>query len=420
MVDPVTFVLIGAGNRGRGIFGQYAIDKPDKAKFVAVVEPEASRRMAFAQAHSIPDSHQFCSIQEFFERFPERIADAAIIATLEDVREEPIARSLAAGYAILCEKPLALTPGEIIRLTALANSFDGIFMVCHQMRYAPLYRELRGVVASGEFGKIVSVEHVEHLSYHHIAHSFVRGFFNNDRLTPMILAKACHDMDILLYLIDSRPARVASFGGRSHFRQENAPAGSPAFCLDGCPVSEACLYHVGKAYFGADADPAYLRQMGVIKSTEELVEKLRSNRFGRCVYRCDNNVVDHQICSFEFQNGVTASFSMTGHNAVERRATRLMMETAEVFMDSNAHCIEIQPFGASRKTVLTPKIAGTHGGGDTAIMDDFVNCYRANRQDLVLTSVRDSLDSHLMAFAAEESRKSHQVVEMGQFEASFS
>jgi len=414
---PVTFVLVGAGNRGRGIFGQYALDNPHRAKFVAVVEPETQRRAAFAQAHAIPPELCFESTAAFFNRHPGKIADALVVATVEDVRGEPVTLATAAGYAVLCEKPLALTPAATIAITDRARAHPGLFMVCHQMRYAPLFRTLKRLVDSGTYGRIINVEHSENLSYHHMAHSFVRGFFNNDRLTPMILAKSCHDMDFLLYLIGAKPVRVASFGSLTHFREENAPAGAPKFCLDGCPVATTCIYEATRAYLQKDTDPAYIRQMGVVRNQADVLELLKTNRFGRCVYRCDNNVVDHQVCSFEFAGGVTASFSMAGHNGLERRRTRLMMEDGEIDLDTSRSTIEICRFSTGERITVKPDLSGgTHGGGDKAIMDDFTSAVLYDRKDLVLTSVADSLDSHLMAFAAEEARKTGAVVQLADFE----
>ncbi|MCG3148630.1 MAG: Inositol 2-dehydrogenase/D-chiro-inositol 3-dehydrogenase [Verrucomicrobiae bacterium] len=415
-MTPTTFILIGAGNRGRGTFGQYALDNPLRAKFVAVVEPEPARREAFAAAHKIPTSHCFESVAGFFARHPAKIADALVVATPGAVRAEPVACAIRAGYAVLCEKPLAHTAAATIAVTDSARSYAGLFMVCHQMRYAPLYRLLKSLLDSGDYGRVINVEHSENVSFRHMAHTFVRGVYNNDRLAPMILAKSCHDMDLLLYLIGAKPSRVASFGGLAHLRPENAPPGAPRFCLDGCPISATCPYDVTRIYMQPDTDPAYLRQMGVVRDQAHLRELLRTNRYGRCVYRCDNNAPDHQVCSFEFAGGATASFSMTGHNGVERRRTRLMLEDAEIELETVRNTIEIHRFSTGEHRVLEPARGGTHSGGDRAIMDDFIAAVQTGHHEQVLTSVADSLDSHLMAFAAEESRQTGRVIQLADFE----
>ncbi len=416
MNTPITLILIGAGNRGRGIFGAYALENPHRAKFVAVIEPDEERRTAFAEEHGILGTMRFCSVVEFFERHPEKLADGLVIATIEDVRTEPIERGMRAGYAVLCEKPLGLTALACVAVTDAARAHRGLFMVCHQMRYTPLYRALKEIVISGRYGRVINIEHSENVSFEHMSHSFVRGFFNNDSLTPMILAKACHDMDILLYLTGAKPLRIASFGGLAHFRPENAPAGAPAFCLEGCPAAKNCPYDVRRMYFRSDTDPAYLRQMGVIRDQNHLLELLRTNRFGRCVYRCNNNVVDHQVCSIEFEGGITASFVMDGHNGIERRRTRINLSEAEVELDTSRNTIEIRRANGQHE-VLAPAVGGgTHSGGDFAIMEHFVDAIVTGRDDFVLTSVADSLDSHLLSFAAETSRRGAQTINLADFE----
>ena len=415
--DQATIVLVGAGNRGRGIFGQYALNNPHRAKFVGVVEPDADRRAEFAKAHAIPAAMQFTSVSDLFAKHPEKVADALIIATIENVRAEPIRLGMAAGYAVLCEKPLGLSASETVAVTDAAKEHGGLFMVCHQMRYTPLYRTLKRLVASGDYGRVVNIEHTENLDFEHMAHSYVRGFFNNDALTPMILAKSCHDMDLLLYLTEKTPVRLASFGSLFHFKPENAPEGAPDFCLDGCPAANSCPYDVRRAYFRPDTDAAYLRQMGVIRDRDHLLELLKTSRFGRCVYRCDNNVVDHQVCVIEFDGGVTASFTMAGHNGIERRRTRIQLTDAEIELDSSRKTIEIRRFSTGDHEILTPPSGGgTHGGGDRLIMENFVDAIMTGRAEFNLTSVAESLDSHLMAFAAEASRLNGQSVVLADFE----
>jgi predicted dehydrogenase len=416
MKDKVTMVLVGAGNRGRGTFGQYALSHPHRAAFVAVIEPDEEKRRDFVRSHAIPAAFEFSSVAEFFAEHPGKIADALVIAASGNIRAEPVSLGLKAGYAVLCEKPLALTAEAAIAVTDAARRHMGIFMVCHQMRYMPLFHALKRLVASGSYGRIVNVEHSENVSFEHMAHTFARGVFNNDAVAPMILAKSCHDMDWLQYLIGARPARIASFGGLALFRPENAPEGAPAFCLDGCPAAADCPYDVRRIYFRQDTDPAYLRQMGVVRDHQHLLELLKTNRYGRCAYRCDNNVVDHQICAIEFEGGITASFVMDAHNGIERRRTRIQMTAAEIDLDTSRGTILIHRSNGEREVITPAATSGTHGGGDQAIMENFVNAILTGRKEFILTSVADSLDSHLLAFAAEASRRTGQTVNMADFE----
>ena len=408
----VTMVLVGAGNRGRGIFGQYALDMPHRAKFVAVVEPDKKSRKAFAEQHEIPESMQFERSEDFFAK-TDKVADAIVIATLETQRLDIVLGAIEKGYHILIEKPLGCTLEEVVKLTDAAKKFDGIFIVCHQMRHVAGYSVVKSLIDSGRFGEIITMQHSESVSWHHMAHSFVRGVFNNDSMTPMILAKSCHDMDIMRYLIDKPPVRVSSFGGLSYFKKENAPEGAPAYCLEGCPEYKSCPYHVLKIYFGDDVDPAYARTMGVINSNEEMFESLKSNRFGRCVFQCDNNVVDHQVVNIEFADGVTASFQMAGHNYSERRITKISMTNGEIYFDFNDGVVNAYTFSPIAEEIIKPTgMAGNHMGGDRVIMDSFVDAVSTGERSYVLTPVQMSLDSHLMAFAAEKSRIENRIVEI--------
>lgn len=412
---PVSLALIGAGNRGRGIFGQFALDMPHRATFTAVVEPDPDRRQAFAEQHDIPANHCFADIDTFFAQPKE--ADAVVIATHESERENPILQAIDTGYHILVEKPLGCSPEEVIRICDAAAAYDGVFIVCHQMRYTASYATIKQLIDTGDYGDIVSIQHSENLSWSHMAHSFVRGYFNNDKLTPMIISKSCHDMDILRYLVGAPPRRLASFGSLRHFRPENAPEGATDFCLQGCPAHRTCPYHVHKIYFGDDTDPAYLRQMGVVKDKQHLRELLSHNRFGRCVYKCDNNVVDHQVVQIDFANDVTASFSMIGHNYHERRLTKISLTNGELVYNHHSRVLEASTYEPNLRRELFPDLRGTHGGGDRIILDAFVDAVATGQREHLLTPVEMSLDSHLLGFAAEHARLSGTVVDLAQYEA---
>ena len=417
MSKPVRMALIGAGNRGRGIFGAYAKQMSHRAVLVAVAEPDAARRNAFSQDHGIPESSRFQSAGELFAAQGLDI-EAVIVATIEDQRLQPVVQAIGKGYHVLVEKPLGRTAAEVMAITDAARKSDRVFAVCHQMRYMTAYATMKELIDSGRHGEAVAMQMSENLSYHHYAHSFVRGVFNSSRLTPMILAKCCHDMDIMCYLTGRRPVRVSSFGSLNWFRAENAPKGAPDFCLDGCPATASCPYHVLKLYFNDETDPAYIRQMGVVNGKAELMDLLKTNRFGRCVYRCGNDVVDHQAVNVEFEGGLTVSFNMVGHNALERRITKISLTNGEIGHDTSGGTVTAYTFEPLREERHTPAgTSGTHGGGDRLIMDGFVEAIRSKGAAPMLTSVEMSLDSHLLAFAAEQSRlENGAVVDLRVFE----
>ena len=417
MNQQVKLALIGAGNRGRGIFGKYAQEMPHKAKFTVVVEPNKNKRESFAETHKISDDRCFDSLTAFLDASINDI-DGVVIATVENMRMEPILKSMERGWHILVEKPLCTSKEELIELYDATKDYENILIVCHQMRLTPVYKTIKSLVDSGDYGDIVCIQHSENLSWEHMAHSYVRGFFNNDQLTPMLLAKSCHDMDILTYITGKNAVKVSSFGSLKYFTKKNCPPNAPQYCLEGCPHYQTCPYAVSKIYFNEDTDPAYIRQIGVIKSKEQLRELMLKNRFGKCVFQTDNNVVDNQTVQIEFEDNITASFTMCGHNSIERRMTKISMTNGEIEYAGIGHYIKASRFEPRQDETIDLVIKGTHGGGDRAIMDNFVDAIVTNDKSILLTPIKDSLEGHLIVFAAEESRKTDKIIKVREFENS--
>jgi len=413
--QAANLALIGAGNRGAGIFGRYALEMPHRAGFTAVVEPDPAKRRAFASAHGIGAECCFDSLTAFFEKPPKNI-QGVVIATLEDQRIDPVLESMKQDWHILVEKPLCTNPEDLIRLYDATKDYKNILIVCHQMRLTPIYRTIKDLVDSGAYGRIVCIQHSENLSWHHMAHSFVRGFFNNDRLTPMLLAKSCHDLDLLVHLTGQKPEKVASFGSLNYFRKENCPPGAPGYCLEGCPHSESCPYDVMKIYFDEDTDPAYIRQMGVVENKNHLRELLTTNRFGRCVFQTDNNVVDNQVVQIQFDGGIHVSFTMCGHNGLERRMTKISLTNGEIEYTGMDGLIRATRFEPHLQETIKVSAKGTHGGGDRAIMDNFTAAILSGDQSGLFTPIQDSLEGHLLVFAAEEARHKGTVVDVQDYE----
>ena len=415
MSKQIKLGLIGAGNRGQGTFGKYALDMPHRAQFTAVVEPDQAKREFFATKHKIAPERCFSNYNDFFKADLKDI-QGVIIATLEDERIPPVLKAMEHSYHILVEKPLCTRPDELIRLYDAAKDYAGILIVCHQMRLAPFPRMIKRLLDSGRYGDIVYIQHSENLSYSHMAHSFVRGFFNSERLTPMLLAKSCHDMDLLTYMINKSARKVASFGSLTYFNKAHCPEGAPQFCLEGCKHYHTCPYHVLKLYFEDDSDPAFLRQMGVVRDKDHLRELLMKNRFGKCVFQTDNDVVDNQTVQIEFEDNIHVSFTMCGHNGVERRITKISMTNGEIEYDSSTREIRVHSFEPLYKETMVLDSRGGHGGGDRAIMDNFIDAIETGDKSILLTPIQKSLEGHLLVFAAEESRKTSQVVDVRAYE----
>src|SRR5699024_5825324 len=149
-----------------------------------------------------------------------------------------------------------------------------------------------------------------------------------EKSSPMILQKSCHDMDIIQYVVGRQCERVSSYGSLMHFREENAPEGAPERCLDGCPSERQCPFHAGRYYLGEGKD--WAKKITLDTSREGIIKALQETDYGRCVYRSDNNVVDHQVVNMEFSGGATATFSMCGFTREQTRMVQIMGTKGEI------------------------------------------------------------------------------------------
>lgn len=414
----IRLALIGAGQRGMHAYAPYALDRPDRARFVAVAEPDPDRREAFAERHGIPPERRFASWEALLAE--PKLADGLLICTQDVEHYEPTMKALEAGYHILLEKPMSPDPVQALAMAEEAERRQRLLMVCHVMRYAPFFALLKELLDGGAAGRIVSVQWNENVAYWHQAHSFVRGHWRNSGLSsPMILAKCCHDMDMLQWLIDDECVKVSSFGSLSYFREENAPAGSTARCTDGCAVEPTCEYSALKWYYN-DSDSWPARVVSATPTPEARLKALREGPYGRCVWRCDNDVVDHQVVNLEFRGGATVAFTMAAFTKECDRTFKIMGTKAELRGHSEKGEIEVIPFDGGPKRTYTPeqRAEGGHGGGDRLIMQHFAELLEAGAVTGGRTSGVVSANSHLIAFAAEKSRVEERIVRMDEYRKS--
>jgi predicted dehydrogenase len=420
MDKPIEAVLFGAGLRGADAYGPYALAHPGELRFVAVAEPDPARRARFAAAHGIPPERQFATWQEALGRLPAgrpQMAAAVFNCTQDRMHEASGVAALRAGYDMLLEKPMANDLAGTVRLVQAAEEAGRLLQVCHVLRYTPFFSTLHDVVSSGRLGEIVAVTHRENVAYWHMAHSFVRGNWRNEATSsPMILSKCCHDLDLLYWNQGEPVRRLQSFGSLHHFRPENAPAGAPQRCTDGCPVAQACPFDARRLYLNMDIEGWPVTALGGDLSPAGRLAALETGPYGRCVYRCDNDVVDHQMVNLEFAGGATAVLVMHGHSHREGRTMRYDGTRATLRGDFSHRQSEIEIHDHvtnRREQVPIPAAASGHGGGDWGVVRSFVQAIRG--EVTPLTSARASLESHLMAFAAEASRLAGDVVDMDGF-----
>ncbi len=408
------YVIIGAGSRGM-TYGSWA--KANGIEIAAIAELRPDRRKSAGEQLGVPEAMRFGEAEELFAQG--KIADAAIIATLDQAHYAHVMQALDCGYDILLEKPISPDPRECIAIEEKANALGRKITVCHVLRYTNFFGKIKEILDSGELGKIVAIKHSENIGNFHMAHSFVRGNWRNDTLSsPIIMQKSCHDLDILLWLTGAHCTKVASFGSLSYFKESNAPEGSARRCLD-CPVAKNCRFDAWKAYQPVLGDwPA---DVVCLEQTEEaLREALKTGPYGRCVYRCDNNVCDHMSMILEFDNGVTATFSLTAQTSACHRHIHIMCENGEIEADDGQRQIVVRHHVSSQADTFEERIihirtnGSGHGGGDAGIMEDFTACIAGNAADS-RSSISRSVESHLMACAIEESRLSGKVVDMAAY-----
>lgn len=412
-MKSVTLIICGAGDRGRN-HGQNAAKYAEDAKVVGVAEPREFYRTEAASTHGIPDENVFADWREMAAR--DRFADAVVVSTRDHMHVGPVEAFAAKGYHILLEKPIAPTEPECERITAAVKKAGVVFGVCHVLRYTDYNHRIKEIIDSGVLGEVVSVQHLEPVTYWHQAHSYVRGNWRNEEESSfMLLAKSCHDIDLIHYFMDEECTAVSSFGSLKHFRTEEKPEGAADRCLD-CPIEANCPYSAKKIYLGrlqqghkgwpvnvVDPDP----------SEETLTEALRIGPYGRCVYSCDNDVVDNQVVNMTFAQGQTASFTMTAFTDSSGRQTRIFGTHGQLTGDSNV--ITVYDFLTDKTTTIDTRatsgdISGGHGGGDYHLMKRFVDAVRQNDQSLLLSGADETLASHRIVFAAERARRTNQVV----------
>ena len=414
-MKKVTGILIGAGLRGGHVYSQYALDHPDEFQVVAVAEPDKERRESFAKRHNIPEELCFESYEELLEK--EKLADCAMICTMDRMHYEPTVMALEKGYHVLCEKPMSPDKNEIIEMGEMAKKYDRILSVCHVLRYSPFFSKLKELLEEGKIGRLMTIQHMEEVGYWHQAHSFVRGNWRNaEESSPMILQKCCHDMDIMLWLADSRCESISSFGELSYFKEENAPGGAPAYCLDGCPHRDECAFYAPRFYLEHPkaAEDGLIYAVTDQVDPSHVLEALKKGPYGRCVFHCDNTVVDHQSVDIKFENQVTASFLMTAFTDQCARRIRLMGTKGEIKGNMDAGTIEIRDFvSGNQETIVLHTPANGHNGSDMSMMHDFVRMVGEGRKGKTDATV--SVESHLMALAAEKARITGQVVNLRGF-----
>lgn len=412
-MPPVKLLIIGAGSRGTA-YAEFAALHPELAQIVGVAEPREFYRRNMAERYRIPAENIFDDWQAAAAK--ERMADAAIITTQDALHVAPAVAFARKGYHLLLEKPLAPDEAGCREIVKAIQASGILFAVGHILRYTDFTQKLKALLDAGTIGDIVNIQHLEPVGYWHQAHSFVRGNWRNEAISsPMLLAKSCHDLDWLRYIIGRRCLAVSSFGTLKHFRPEMKPDDAADRCLD-CTIEPECPYSAVKIYLGRVRRgergwPVDI--LAPVVTEETIMEALRLGPYGRCVYACDNDVVDHQVVSLLFDGDITASFTMTGFTEATYRRTRIFGTRGEI--EANGKEIRVFDFLTDRARTLSvdppqaPVLQG-HGGGDYRLMQHFIRAVAQNDPSEILSGPQETLETHLMVFAAEQARRENRVV----------
>ena len=405
---PVTAIIVGAGHRSM-IYASLADKAPQDLRIVGVADPNPHRRRMVMEKYGFSEDMCFTSAAELASK--EKLADAIINGTMDNQHVETSIPLLERGYDVLLEKPFALNEEDALRLAACAKKNNRKVMICHVLRYAPFYYGIKERVARGDIGEIVNIQQVEHVSYHHMSVGYVRGKWANSKecQSSMLLSKSCHDMDILNFLVGRKCLQISSFGSLKFFKKANQPAGAADRCME-CKFADECTYSAKTFYFNRLRSGAHHWPLDVI--TNDMTEAgvtaaLKNGPYGRCVFACDNDVVDNQVLNFLYEDGITGTMTMTAFSNEVCRQSEFRGTLGEITGDG--HSIKVTRFGEAESTIYDvnaagQSLAGGHGGGDNGLMNDFVRAVAENDQSLLGATPDEMLAGHFMAFEAEKSR----------------
>ena len=411
MKKKVSLIILGAGGRGT-IYANLAKVMSDKVKVVAVAEPREFFRNRIAEDHKLPKKHVFNDWKDVV-KLP-KFADAVVISTQDRMHVEPAIAFAELGYHILIEKPLAPDAESCRKIVEAVHKNNVLLSVCHVLRYSEYTQVIRNLVCNEAIGKILSIQHLEPVGHWRFAHSYVRGNWRKEaESSSILLAKSIHDLDWIAFIAGQRCKAISSFGSLMYFRKENKPLGSPERCVD---CNKECPYHAPSFYlerFRKKQIDSYLESVSGELTEENIMEALRTGPYGRCVFNCDNDVADHQVVNMEFENGMTAVFTLAGCSQYGERRTTIFGSEGEIRCDGNK--IEVYSYFRDRTTEIRIEAdQGTllthHGGGDKDCLQSFVNAILSGDPEKIFTGADTSLETHYMVFAAEISRHERRTV----------
>lgn len=416
-----TVALVGAGARGR-LYTDLMADMPEKYQVVAVAEPIKEKRDYVRDKHGLSEDMCFEDWESLFSKG--KIADILVIATMDKEHYEPVMKAISLKYDMLLEKPVSTNPEECKNMADYVAEVGVKVLVCHVLRYSPVYMTIKKLVDDGVVGKIISVNAEECVGDVHHSHSFVRGNFGNtEKSSFMLLQKCCHDLDILQWIIGKKCKQVQSFGTLTYFRKENAPEGSPEYCYQGCPVGNKCPYNAVDIYLEGEDRFADYRFRELITSKpnagyEARKEAIKTRQFGKCVFKCDNDVVDHQTLNMLYEDDITVTFTMNAFTKGGRNMHIMGTKGELVFDGSDVKVFDFLTRETTTYPIIIPDEKGyaSHGGGDYGIICSLYDYISGiYNDDTSLSEIGISVENHLTVFAAEKSRLENKIIDVDEY-----
>ena len=422
---PITAIIVGAGHRSF-VYSELAKTNPEMLKIVGVADPNPIRRKKAMDYFGFKEDMCFENAEELAKKG--KLADTVINGTMDEQHLETAVPLLDAGYDMLLEKPFAPNEEEMRQIVNCAKKNNSKVMICHVLRYTPFYYAIKERIVNGEIGDIINIQTTEHVSYHHLSTSYIRGkWANSDKChASMLLAKCCHDLDIIMWMMsETKPKQISSFGGKFQFKPENAPKEAGTICMKDCPLVDTCVYSTKRLYIDHPDRWAFyvwdaLEGKKNISIEDKIALMKSDNPYARCIYKCDNNVVDHQSVLINFESGATGTHNMVGGSAEPRREIHIIGTKGEIFgnfEESKFTVLKIDPSPDAhneecdveevdlRVTGDMVGAYGGHGGGDERLAADFVKFIRGEKPSLACTSIFDSVAGHLSVYLADKSRE---------------
>lgn len=413
--SPLQLVILGCGSRSC-IYAALAASWPERYEIVAVADPIQERRAGLLREAGCIGAAEYSSAEALLDSG--QLGDVAIIGTQDQFHRDHAIAAMQAGYDLLLEKPIATTLADILEVRDTSIALSKRVVVCHVLRYAPLFRKIKEIVDSGRVGQIVSIHSTEGVGGFHFAHSFVRGHWSiEEESSPMILAKACHDMDILAWIIRKPCVAISSRAELSHFRQKCAPPGAARECSEQCRVFHTCPYSSRRYFSDMKSFLSFVApDLGSCRDDDDLALKtwLKESPWNRCVYSCNNNAPDHQTVSMLFDGQITASFTMTAFaegRSIEIFGQEGVLRAGDSYASECGADILIRDHSTSQIEKIKVDIPEgkyrNHGGGDSLLMNNLFAELSGHHEAAMTSSISDSVQSHIMALAADHSRRNH-------------